>query len=192
MSDELIRLDDAIALFDAPNIIEDLRALPAVSPGVKPEAETERVFMDAVWDVTGFRGTPEQLMNALSEMVRREPRQMQGAILRAALSAITAANARADAAEAALAADAWQPIETAPKDGTRIDLWCRRSWNPPVEFERRTSVYWCRTHQRFRAEGEFHYVEETFNPRPGERYLIPTHWRPLPAPPALIPKGGAK
>lgn len=143
---------------------------------------TDKTELDALVDVTGFRGTPEQLINALSEMVRREPRQMQGAILRAALSALTAANARADA---------WQPIETAPKDGTRLDLWCRRSCNPPVEFERRTSVYWCRTHQRFRTEGEFHYVEETFNPRPGERYLIPTHWRPLPAPPALIPKEGA-
>ena len=108
MSDhDLIRRGDALRIVDedatAAFAYGQIRALPAVSPGVTPEAEAERVFMDAVWDVTGFRGTPEQLMNALSEMVRREPRQMQGAILRAALSALTAANARADAAEAALA-----------------------------------------------------------------------------------------
>lgn len=102
--------------------------------------------LDALVDVTGFRGSSEQLMNALNETLRREPRQMQGAILRAAISEITslrdqladehrfkeriiaeasdaieaigkrcdAANARADRAEAALAAqieaDALEPI----------------------------------------------------------------------------------
>lgn len=32
----------------------------------------------------------------------------------------------------------WQPIETAPKDGTRIDLWCQ----PPFGHSGRISDCW--------------------------------------------------
>lgn len=77
----------------------------------------------------------------------------------------------------------WQPIDTAPKDGTVVDLWCKRSWNPPTSHVRETGKYYCTTHNLWRTEGETHYVEATFAPDACHRHLIPTHWVPLPASP---------
>lgn len=79
----------------------------------------------------------------------------------------------------------WKPIESAPKDGTVIDLWCRRSWDPPLRDVRCTDVYWCTTHKCWRTVGNEHYVERTFQPplSPIDRHIIPTHWMPLPSPP---------
>lgn len=74
----------------------------------------------------------------------------------------------------------WQSIETAPKDGTPVDLWCRRNWNPPVTHERRVDCYWCNTHGRWRTQDKLHFVEETF-----VQYLTPTHWMRPPAPPSV-------
>ena len=59
----------------------------------------------------------------------------------------------------------WQPIETAPKDGTRIivadarNVWCNVSW----EKMKRAPDRWA----------------AVFGPIPIE----PTHWMPLPPPP---------
>lgn len=64
-------------------------------------------------------------------------------------------------------ADDWQPIETAPRDGTVIDLWFAGKWNcrmpgfvwrPGVDFWHSESTHQC------------------FNHDPN----IATHWRPLP------------
>lgn len=77
----------------------------------------------------------------------------------------------------------WQPIETAPKDETLVDLWCRRSWNPPDKYERCCDMYWCTTHKIYRSVKNRHYVERLWDPRRGGPHLIPTHWRPLPEPP---------
>lgn len=80
----------------------------------------------------------------------------------------------------------WQPIHAAPMDGTVVDLWCRRSWNPPEPFERRAGVYWCTVHKRWRTTGNSHYVEETFVDQGyGSHHLIPTHWMPTPEPPVF-------
>jgi hypothetical protein len=91
---------------------------------------TDKTELDALVDVTGFRGTPEQLMNALSEMVRREPRQMQGAILRAALSALTATNARADAAEAERAKAEADALRRAADSLLEASVWCESQDRP--------------------------------------------------------------
>lgn len=53
----------------------------------------------------------------------------------------------------------WQPIETAPKDGTRILLW---------------DGYMMYTGSKGLRTGGWH--------SNGER-VVPTHWQPLPAPP---------
>ena len=74
----------------------------------------------------------------------------------------------------------WQPISTAPKDGTRILLYRPGSypWAAVVagEFDLQAHYgkprpYW--THDRERMAG----VQEARN-KP------PTHWMPLPAPPS--------
>jgi hypothetical protein len=65
----------------------------------------------------------------------------------------------------------WQPIETAPKDGTRILAYCPN--HPDVGSI--TRVTWWRQAKDghgFIGWGEFN-----------EQYWPPTHWMPLPAPP---------
>jgi hypothetical protein len=83
--------------------------------------------------------------------------------------------------------DGWRPIETAPKDGTKIDLWL----NPallPISFGVgndpgfRVADAWFEK-GRWVTETElgnhFTFREETI-----------THWRPLPAPPLAPQEGG--
>lgn len=92
----------------------------------------------------------------------------------------------------------WQPIETAPKDGTKIDVWVRDfsiGEAGVVTFQdvgRVTEVYW--------GEEVYHYFGDTGTKRePDERWVYwdcphharlevggrrATHWMPLPAPPA--------
>ena len=79
----------------------------------------------------------------------------------------------------------WIPIETAPRDGTKVDLWCKRSWNPPQTHERSTDMYWCMVHNCWRQAGHEHYVDDMWKHRDGyaARYLIPELWRPLDLPP---------
>lgn len=70
----------------------------------------------------------------------------------------------------------WQPIETAPKDGTFIDVWCSGLHNPAGARE--TDAYWDGTQwmcKMFERGGPFtvgFYVTDK-----------PTHWMPLPPPP---------
>ena len=74
----------------------------------------------------------------------------------------------------------WQPIETAPKDGTLVDLF--------VDGHRETDCCW------HRLDWEIAYLHwpadsmgwATWSERDGEYGRIepaPTHWQPLPAPP---------
>ena len=68
----------------------------------------------------------------------------------------------------------WQPIETAPKDGTRIllltehDVLCG-SWNGD-EYAKNPRPYW--DNDKSRIMGALH-----------TRKFQPTHWMPLPEPP---------
>lgn len=89
-------------------------------------------------------------------------------------SALGEAEAHAKELEARLAEREWRPIETAPRDGTRIMLW----WG---YFE------------PYMAPGRWNHVEgydkvwegwEDDTPHiPGNQECI-THWMPLPEPPA--------
>jgi hypothetical protein len=68
----------------------------------------------------------------------------------------------------------WQPIETAPKDGTTIILWLGSSWNS-VAY-----AYW------FEPFGTW--VRDGFEPLPDDEWfgigaLIPTHWMSAPGAP---------
>lgn len=61
----------------------------------------------------------------------------------------------------------WQPISTAPKDGTVVDLWCEYYRMPDCLF----------------IHGEW---RQMFGESPEEFDIVigkPTHWMPLPEPP---------
>lgn len=74
--------------------------------------------------------------------------------------------------------ETWQPIETAPKDGTPIDLWGVNHLHPAKTGRRATNVTWGRVRDWMGNERDDwqHGHPEDFEP---------THWMPLPAPPAL-------
>lgn len=75
----------------------------------------------------------------------------------------------------------WQPIETAPKDGSNILLWT--VWDgdeiSPEPFSEVQLGHWSEGNDL--PEGHvFHRHSEWITERIGE----PTHWMPLPLPPA--------
>lgn len=85
--------------------------------------------------------------------------------------------------------EAWQPIETAPKDGTIVDLWGE-------DLGRMTDCYWGRPSHECGEMGEYcdsdwhfetqeSWVDGTFNERLSNTFI--THWTLPPQPPALSP-----
>lgn len=85
----------------------------------------------------------------------------------------------------------WRPIETAPRDGTYIDLWgeeesarFNRPSTPPMR--RQAS---CRWERQGPTPGEGWYG---FALRSGARILRATHWMPLPTPPSASNDGEEK
>lgn len=81
------------------------------------------------------------------------------------------------------AGDGWMPIESAPQDGTWIDVWGIPLNGAPAG--RFTDVQWFAGCFRF----------PSYSSAPGEYgQAVPadiTHWRPLPQPPAMHAPGGA-
>jgi hypothetical protein len=75
--------------------------------------------------------------------------------------------------------DGWQPIETAPRDGSRILAMIRWSWSDGTDGEAQDVIYW-HTGGKFWACGTpMNYVQGL------DEGVEPTHWRPLPAPSAI-------
>jgi hypothetical protein len=103
------------------------------------------------------------------------PAETKAAYRKRATAAIEALRPFREAAEAKAREDAWQPIETAPRDGTHVVVHARLGHNGKVRRSRR---------------GCFVNVAH-FEPSwgwltsPSDYQIKPTHWRPLPAPPAL-------
>lgn len=80
----------------------------------------------------------------------------------------------------------WRDIESAPKDGTTIDLWCREA--KTGASDRRTDCYWDWMTDWLGNEEEG--WVNLFQPN---RDWEPTHWRPLPTAPGVTeqpPVGG--
>jgi uncharacterized small protein (DUF1192 family) len=102
------------------------------------------------------------------------------------------------------AAMQWRPIETAPRDGTRIDLWVVSgssegwrvtdayfveravdSWVSGPKRLRMVRSGWFAPHQDFGDDGFCDMPERTFWVQGSERVMsiTATHWMPLPEPP---------
>jgi len=83
------------------------------------------------------------------------------------------------------AGSVWLPIESAPKDGTHIDLFCAG------EFDSRwTDCYWGKPHHCCGEAGEYcdsdwHYAEDNWVDSGFNDFMpdTPTHWMPIPASP---------
>lgn len=67
----------------------------------------------------------------------------------------------------------WQPIETAPKDGTKFDAWADGGY-------RITGVFWNGTSYSVAWWNREYEIDCT---SPLASYDALTHWMPLPAPP---------
>ncbi len=67
----------------------------------------------------------------------------------------------------------WQPIETAPKDGTTVDVWAVWPYDDH-KGQRFTDVY---------IEDEPFEVVGAFDDRAFDEDWTFTHWQPLPEPP---------
>ena len=72
----------------------------------------------------------------------------------------------------------WQPIETAPKDGTVVDLWARREQTD--KYERLADCHWCGMTDWLGNEYD---GWDGLSPGLRRTYDNPTHWMPLPEPP---------
>lgn len=72
--------------------------------------------------------------------------------------------------------NAWQPIETAPRDGTIIDIW--------ANGERITDCKWISDDfYCFEDHGDYESYWDWF--KVSEWHGNPTHWMPVPAPPLI-------
>jgi hypothetical protein len=72
---------------------------------------------------------------------------------------------------------AWQPIETAPKDGTRVDLWAK-AWSPfddTFHHQRCANCYWVKQDTIGNSPAHWVHLDSGW---------FPTHWMPLPDPPS--------
>jgi hypothetical protein len=86
--------------------------------------------------------------------------------------------------------DKWQPIETAPKDGTLIDAWCvdpDEEWNAirltDIAWREPDDIFQHRGWMRITDDGGWDAVEKPPTCRLGLPPWKATHWRPLPPPP---------
>lgn len=74
----------------------------------------------------------------------------------------------------------WQAIETAPQDGTKVDLWAH--WPEHDRWERTADAYWSAEDGNWKS-GDFHFGQYMFKP-------TVTHWMPAPAGPPATVVGG--
>ena len=64
----------------------------------------------------------------------------------------------------------WQPISTAPLDGTEFDVWCPE----PGGGYRVANAYWSTVDAKWQWQGQGDRMQWAHQP---------THWMPLPTPP---------
>lgn len=106
------------------------------------------------------------------------PETDQRFIVQANPATVSALLDEIDALRAELQAWQWQPIETAPKDGTRVLLWIEWS-DVPVVGEFSHDRWWADTEHHEVSCGAYCYGGSVSS----DKNMKPTHWHPLPLPP---------
>jgi hypothetical protein len=128
--------------------------------------------------ITCFVSAPRQRPRLESEAVTRDDLIE---LIKSGYALDVSAETIVDKLLAAQQDGGWQPIETAPKDGTWVDLWVR-DWNDNgkrIPFciwdddKWLTSVF----------PNDYGPLSECVNTFVKDDEWKPTHWRPIPAPP---------
>jgi hypothetical protein len=152
-------MDDALA-GRVPKLLEDLRD---ISNGIRPSRAADRDAGPVAWNL--IDRAVKMMEMAGYRVAAVEPNHNNPIIA-------WMADARQYLAHPAPAADqVWQPIETAPKDGSHIQL-----YRPEIQFV----GYWGGHEWIINAGG----LPIMFPP--------PTQWQSLPQPPAIEPSEGRK
>lgn len=141
-----------------PASIEEIRNVTPLYPAPVPTFSITDEAVERALDA--WFGHPEDRRYADSD--RRDMRLTLDAALSAASSISNTGGEK----------DGWQPIETAPKDGTEVDLWVEPVSDAPAEF--RAQNWPRRVANTYYSN--YHWLAAEW---PWE----PTHWRPLPTPP---------
>jgi hypothetical protein len=81
--------------------------------------------------------------------------------------------------------DDWQPIETAPKDGTRILAYIPWKWADGGEGEQLDVIAWDERATMWFSPTAPNYVQGC------DSECLPTHWQPLPDPPKPLNLGAS-
>ena len=122
------------------------------------------------------------------------PRAIEAAAAKISWLPVSEARCKEIATEcltAALAVDGvalqgWQPIKSAPKDGTPVDLWCANSEFPnrvtDAQWRKPTESEWFVHGGDGMKTADAQWIDPCGWPMGGDE--SPTHWMPLPAPPA--------
>lgn len=158
---------------DIAQLERDYEATRAINVRLQAEVDLLRDQRDTnlakeVETVRRLRQTMAELVNAVEDTLRSHPDE---------LSCCSVTRIRCQAARALLAAPVsaqespqalieWQPIETAPKDGTAVIV------------ATDAGIHRCIWH-----EDIWSVDDQKFGPYPLRRYCKATHWMPLPAPP---------
>ena len=126
---------------------------------------------------TYWTGMRSELLNVTvrhwCERIEGQPQSLIQITRKTRNEAITAWNTRALASRAG----GWLPIESAPKDGAEVDIWC-----PDDDGGYRVAdAYWCQINNKWHVTGDSWMTWAN----------QPTHWRPLPAAPEPLAEGSA-
>lgn len=84
------------------------------------------------------------------------------------------------AAPVAAEPEGWQPIETAPKDGTEVVLWLGAPYSEVA------NAWWFEPWANWQMGELPNALDDEMH---GIGSAVPTHWQPLPAAPLTAPKG---
>jgi hypothetical protein len=79
----------------------------------------------------------------------------------------------------------WQPIETAPKDGTEVLVWCPSAALVPLAMHFSSEEYFAREYGDPDYMEAGWYLSYSYPDGLPECTWEPTHWMPLPEPPKV-------
>lgn len=114
----------------------------------------------------------------LAFIAQRERMQHPDIITAANGVELTLSDLKEAAAALAVRGDGWLPIESAPKDGTRVFLWIEWS-DVPVVGEFSHKRWWADTEHYEVSCGTYCYGGTVSS----DKNMKPTHWMPLPVAP---------